>query len=147
MMAGDGAPRRDGNAGVLRGGDELVGVADAGEGEHRPRNRTRTLRMRRESAMPHWQTARTRSRRDACRAIAGADDKQRIHPAHLYIERRPQRPSREDACIADAAASICATAIAVGVLPAPPSVKLPMQITGTPARAPLRAMRCAATVP
>ncbi len=38
-------------------------------------------------------------------------------------------------------------AIAAGVLPAPPSVKLPTQMTGTPAARPRRRMRMAAMAP
>ena len=38
-------------------------------------------------------------------------------------------------------------AMALGVLPAPPTVRLPTQITGTPARAPARPMRAPATAP
>ena len=39
------------------------------------------------------------------------------------------------------------TAIAVGVLPAPPTVGLPMQITGMPMRVPGRASRRSAMLP
>ena len=45
-------------------------------------------------------------------------------------ERTGARPPRS---------ASCASARAVGVLPAPPAVKLPTQITGTPARSPARA--------
>jgi hypothetical protein len=44
-----------------------------------------------------------------------------------------------------ASASIRASMITVGVLPAPPNVKLPTQMTGNPAEVPFAAMRLAAT--
>ena len=44
-------------------------------------------------------------------------------------------------------AAILAAQILAGVLPAPPSVRLPMQTTGTPAARPGRAMREPATAP
>src|SRR5262249_4334271 len=46
-----------------------------------------------------------------------------------------------------AAASMRATASAVGVLPAPPTVKLPMQTTGAPPRRPRPPRRACATAP
>ena len=61
-------------------------------------------------------------------------------PAPARRARRHSRGSGRTA-VGRPPASICATAIAVGVLPAPPTVRLPTQMTGTPARAPGRAMR------
>src|SRR5262249_12444953 len=46
-----------------------------------------------------------------------------------------------------ASASILASMMTVGVLPAPPSVKLPTHMTGSPAEAPFAAMRLAAMAP
>src|SRR5215475_760386 len=46
-----------------------------------------------------------------------------------------------------ASASILANMITVGVLPAPPSVKFPTHMTGSPAETPFAAMRLAATAP
>src|SRR4249919_1082037 len=46
-----------------------------------------------------------------------------------------------------ASASIRASMITVGVLPAPPTVKLPTHMTGNPAETPFAAMRLAVTAP
>src|SRR3954469_21529052 len=61
--------------------------------------------------------------------------------------RRPPYPRLKNIGRSPACASSRASANAVGVLPPPPTVKLPAQTTGTPARRPGAPRRRSATVP
>ena len=63
------------------------------------------------------------------------------------VARQPAQTETGSAGVAPASDSIRASQIASGVLPAPPTVKLPTQTTGTPQRRPGFRMRRAATAP
>ena len=93
---------------AARAGDAVA--RDDGRRERAPAAAARRRRRPRDA-----QRGSTRTGPASAAAIAAAE--------HERAARRPP-------------ASSCATAIAVGVLPAPPTVRLPMQITGTPACAP-----------
>ena len=106
--------------------------------------RDRGLRARRRDRARRWSARRARAA--AARRRRRPRDAATDRPApgrraarHSRGSGKPASRRRPRAC--------CATAIAVGVLPAPPTVGLPMQITGTPACAPGCARRRAATAP
>ena len=106
--------------------EAVVHHDDARAGRHAPPARRRRGRARRWWARraPAAAARRRRRRRDAAR----------IDP-HRAGEPSAIAAGEEDR-LSPPAASMRATAIAAGVLPAPPTVGLPMQMTGTPARAP-----------